>query len=165
NDALKRYGTLPDHLKRHRLVCNTYRLALSYQNRLYYQTIQSIAALKPPILALLASTYLPKVFLMAIKVMSFGYSSPNTQFPIRKLSQWLCPFESNAQKADNYIENMCQSYGLDVNTDCIGFNKTKFKETAKPYENQKWSSLEFSLKELSLSSLLIGRHELSHFEE
>ncbi|CAG2183079.1 unnamed protein product [Oppiella nova] len=124
-----------------------------------------MAALKPPILALLASTYLPKVFLMAIKVMSFGYSSPNTQFPIRTLSQWLCPFESNPQKADNYIENMCQSYGLDVNTDCIGFNKTKFKETAKPYENQKWSSLEFSLKELSLSSLLIGRHELSHFEE
>ena len=109
NDALLRYGTLPAPLKAHRLVRKAFRLGLYYQNHMYYQCVQSMATLKPPIVALLASTKLPILFRMAIKTMSFGYHSTNTQFPIRTLSQWLCPFESNAQTADKYVESLCQA--------------------------------------------------------
>ncbi|CAG2120633.1 unnamed protein product, partial [Medioppia subpectinata] len=165
NDALLRYGTLPLRLQRHGLVRKSYRLALNYDKRLYYQCIQTLTAIKPPILALLASTKLPKLFHMAIKTMSFAYHSPNTKFPVSTVSQWLCPFESNAQTAEEYIEKLCQSYGLVVVNGSVGFNKTKFAETPQLFANQKWSSFEFKLKELSLPSLLRGRHELSYCEE
>jgi len=113
----------------------------------------------------LAATKLPILFRMAIKTMSFGYHSTNTQFPIRTLSQWLCPFESNAQTADKYVESLCQAYGLSVTDGSVAFNKNCFTDTAQPFAIQKWSSFEISLKELSLSSLLRGRHELPFCEE
>ena len=131
NEALLRYGSLPSEMKNHKMVFKSYKLGLNLLNGLYYQVIQSIAAIEVPILAALGATKIPEIHSMAIKKLCFGYSSPNTRFPIRILSQWLCPFEKNLKTADNYIEELSKNYGLNVINDSIAFNKTDFNETAK----------------------------------
>ncbi|XP_054160977.1 germinal-center associated nuclear protein-like [Oppia nitens] len=165
DDALSRYGTLPAELKKHRLVLTAFHIVVNYKKKFFYPIIQSLITLKPPIISLLASISLPKLHAMAIKVLSVGYSSPNTQFPIETLRHWLCPFETNAQKADKYLYQLCQYYGLSVTDGTVAFNKSKFTEQSKTMSQQKWSSFEFIISEVTLSSLVRGRHENISLEE
>ena len=132
NEALLRYGNLPQTMRTHHMIDRYFKISLAHSKGLYYQVIQSIISLQAPILLLLASTKVPELHSMAVKRLCFAYSSPNTRFPIRIASEWLCPFETNPKKADNYISELVRNYGMDVIDDWIAFNKNDFNETAKP---------------------------------
>ncbi len=132
NDALLRYGTLPSKLKKHHLIRECFKIGLDFEKGMYYQVINSMMSLQPTILALISSLKLPKLHFMALKTMSFAYNSPNIKFPIRILSKWFCPFESNTTKADKYVIDLCRNYGLSVDNEGVTFSRNQFNENAKP---------------------------------
>lgn len=128
NEPYFRYGTLSKTLRAHHMIKKCFRLSLDFNAGLYYQALQAINQLRPTVLALSAATKISEIHLQAIRTMSFAYSSPNTQFPIDTLCQWLCPFE-RADESYQYLTNIFEKCGLTVKNRCVLFNKSHFQYT------------------------------------
>jgi hypothetical protein len=131
--GLVRYGSisLSPQLRETPIVKRTFQISVQFLRANYYRVLQSLLSTQPLILAICASTHIPKIHHLAIHRMAHAYHSKTLKFPIETLSKWLCPFEIKNKKVDDYVRELCSHYSLNVVGHEIIFDKNSLSASAE----------------------------------
>lgn len=89
-----------------------------------------------------------------LKTLSIAYSSSNCQFPLEKVSKWLCLSDLDTLK-------LCQSYKIKTDFEKIHFNRKDFDMNSAIPKSTKENLIEMSLKNTNFVMLINNKMILS----